>query len=156
MAWDCLPDLVSLGAQKCFREFTIRLTDRAEESVDHAYFANLIAKAILFRRTEKLVSTLQLGGYRANVVAYVVALLSRRSRQRLDLVAIWRYQRLSANLEDAILDLAPRVHGILLGAPGNRNVTEWAKKPACWERVHCMAWQLPVAVTRELTSTGPA
>jgi hypothetical protein len=156
MAWDCLPDLVSLGAQKCFREFTIRLTDRADQSVDQTYFANLIAKAILFRRTEKLVSTLQLGGYRANVVAYVVALLSRRSRQHLDLAAIWRHQRLSANLEDAILDLAPRVHGILLGAPGNGNVTEWAKKPGCWERVHGMVWQLPAAVIRELTSTGSA
>ena len=156
MAWDRLPHLVSLGAQKCFREFTIRLTDRADQSVDQAYFANLIAKAILFRRTEKLVSSLQLGGYRANVVAYVVALLSERSKRQLDLAAIWRHQRLSANLEDAILDLAPRVHGILLEAPGNGNVTEWAKKPACWERVHGMAWQLPVAVTRELTSTGSA
>ena len=91
MAWDRLPHLVSLGAQKCFREFTIRLTDRADQSVDQAYFANLIAKAILFRRTEKLVSTLQLGGYRANVVAYVVALLSETQqaapRSRRDLAA---------------------------------------------------------------------
>ena len=156
MAWDRLPHLVSLGAQKCFREFTIRLTDRADQSVDQSYFANLIAKAILFRRTEKLVSTLQLGGYRANVVAYIVALLSERSKRHLDLAAIWRHQRLSANLEDAILDLAPRVHGILLEAPGNGNVTEWAKKPACWERVHGMAWQLPATVTRELTSTRSA
>lgn len=156
MAWDRLPHLVSLGAQKCFREFTIRLTDRADQSVDQAYFADLIAKAILFRRAEKLVSSLQLGGYRANVVAYVVALLSERSKRRLDLAAIWRHQRLSTNLEDAILDLAPRVHGILLEAPGNGNVTEWAKKQACWERVHGMAWQLPAALTRELTSTGSA
>jgi len=156
MAWDRLPHLVSLGAQKCFREFTIRLTDRADPSVDQAYFEGLIAKAILFRRTEKLVSSLHLGGYRANVVAYVVALLSERSKRRLDLAAIWRHQRLSGDLEAAILDLAPRVHSILLEAPGNGNVTEWAKKQACWERVHRMAWQLPAAVTRELTSTGSA
>jgi hypothetical protein len=156
MAWDRLPHLVSLGAQKCFREFTIRLTDRADQSVDQPYFADLIAKAILFRRTEKLVSTLQLGGYRANVVAYTIALLSERSKRHLDLAAIWRHQRLSASLEDAILDLAPLVHGILLEAPGNGNVTEWAKKPACWERVHGMAWRLPAAVTRELTSTRSA
>jgi hypothetical protein len=156
MSWDCLPHLVSLGAQKCFREFTIRLTDRVNSSVDQAYFEDLIAKAILFRRTEKLVSSLHLGGYRANVVAYVVALLSERSKRRLDLAAIWRHQRLSVNLEAAILDLAPRVHSVLLEAPGNRNVTEWAKKQACWERVQRMAWQLPAAVTRELTSTGSA
>lgn len=156
MAWDRLPHLVSLGAQKCFRELTLRLADRADQSVDQAYFESLIAKAILFRRTEKLVSSLQLGGYRANVVAYVVALLSERSKRRLDLAAIWRHQRLSAGLEDAILDLAPRVHAILLEAPGNGNVTEWAKKQACWERVHGMPWQLPAAVTRDLTSPGSA
>jgi hypothetical protein len=156
MSWDCLPYLVSLGAQKCFREFTIRLNDRADPSVDQAYFEDLIAKAILFRRTEKLVSSLHLGGYRANVVAYVVALLSERSKRRLDLAAIWRHQRLSSNLEAAVLDLAPRVHSILLEAPGNGNVTEWAKKLACWERVDRMAWQLPAAVTRELTSRGSA
>jgi AIPR protein len=152
MAWDRLPHLVSLGAQKCFREFTIRLTDRADQSVGQSYFEDLIAKAILFRRTEKLVSALQLGGYRANVVAYVVALLSERSKRHLDLAGIWRRQRLSTNLEEAILGLAPRVHDILLEAPGNGNVTEWAKKPACWEHVHGMAWQLPATVSRELTS----
>src|SRR5712692_8809311 len=154
MVWDRLPHLVSLGAQKCFREFTLRLADRANPSVSQAYFEELIAKAILFHRTEKLVSSLHLGGYRANVVAYVIALLSDRSKRRLDLAAIWRHQRLSANLDDAILDLAPRVHDILLEAPGNGNVTEWAKKQACWERVHGMAWQPPAAVTRELASAG--
>lgn len=156
MSWDQLPHLVSLGAQKCFREFTIRLTDRADLTVDQTYFEGIIAKAILFRRTEKLVSSLHLGGYRANVVAYVVALLSERSKRRLDLAGVWRHQQLSANLEAAILELAPRVHSILLEAPGNGNVTEWAKKQACWQRVHRMAWQLPAAVMRELTSAGSA
>ena len=156
MAWDRLPHLVSLGAQKCFREFTIRLTDRAAFQVDQAYFTDLIAKAILFRRSEKLVSGLELGGYRANVVAYVVALISDRSKRRLDLAGIWRHQRLSANLEDAILNLAPRVHAILLEAPGNGNVTEWAKKQACWERIQGMTWQLSAPLTRELTSPGTA
>jgi hypothetical protein len=156
MAWDRQPHLVSLGAQKCFREFTLRLADRADQSVDQAYFESLVAKAILFRRTEKLVSSLHLGGYRANVVAYVVAVLSERSKRRLDLATIWRYQRLSASLEDAIFDLAPRVHAILLEAPGNGNVTEWAKRQTCWERIHRMAWRLPAAVVRELTSPGSA
>jgi len=156
MVWDRLPHLVSLGAQKCFREFTLRLADRANPSVSQAYFVELIAKAILFHRTEKLVSTLRLGGYRANVVAYVIALLSDRSKRRLDLGAFWRHQRLSAGLEAAILDLAPPVHAVLLEAPGHGNVTEWAKKPACWDRVRGLDWQLPAAVTAELTSAASA
>ena len=156
MAWDRLPHVVSLGAQKCFREFSLRLADRADPSVSQAYFERLIAEAILFHRTEKLVSTLRLGGYRANVVAYVIAVLSDRTKRRLDLGAIWRHQRISAALEAAILDLAPRVHAILLEAPGHGNVTEWAKKPACWDRVRGLDWKLPAPVMGELISGGSA
>ncbi len=108
----------------------------------------------MFRRTERLVSSLQLGGYRANVVAYVISLLSERSRRHLDLESIWRHQRLSAELGAAVLDLAPRVRSILLDAPGHGNVTEWAKKPACWERVLGMSSQLPDVVMAQLASPG--
>jgi hypothetical protein len=154
MSWDQLPHVVSLGAQKCFREFTLLLAARPDLPVDQAYFQDLIAKAILFRRTEKLVSSLQLGGYRANVVSYVIALLSERSRRRIDLAAIWRHQRLTAELDNAILDLAPRVHGLLLQAAGQGNVTEWAKKPACWERMRRQVWQLPDALAQHLAPAG--
>ena len=42
------------------------------------YFERLVAKAILFRQTERLVSAQHYGGYRANIVAYTVAYLSQR------------------------------------------------------------------------------
>lgn len=152
MTWDRLPHLVSLGAQKCFREFTLRLADRADPSVDQSYFQDLVAKAILFRRAERLVSDLRLGGYRANVVAYTIAVLSDRSKRRLDLGWIWQHQRLTPELEDAIMELAPRVHAALLDAPGRGNVTEWAKKLSCWEGVRNSSWQLPTAVRGQLSS----
>ena len=154
LSWDQLPHVVSLGAQKCFREFTLLLAARPDLPVDQAYFQELIAKAVLFRRTEKLVSSLQLGGYRANVVSYVIALLSERTGRRIDVAAIWRHQRLTAELDNAILDLAPRVHGLLLQAPGQGNVTEWAKKPACWEQMRRQTWQLPDPLVRQLAPAG--
>ena len=73
--WDQLPFYVSEGAQKNFRRFTVRLDQHKGKLPDEAYYHNLIAKAILFKRTEKLVSQQQYGGYRANIVTYTLAFL---------------------------------------------------------------------------------
>ena len=65
--WDQLPHQVSEGAQKNFHKFMLRLKDYKNFVPDEAYYRNLIAKAILFRQTEKLVQKQKYGGYRANI-----------------------------------------------------------------------------------------
>ncbi|MGC5322412.1 AIPR family protein [Micromonospora arida] len=155
MAFDQHPHLVSLGAQKCFTEFTLRLVGRSDKTVTTAYFEDLVAKAILFRDAELLVSGLRLGAYRANVVAYAIALLSERTEGRLNLASIWRLQSLSPAVTGSITDLAPRVRQVLVDAPGSGNVTEWAKRQACWEQVRRIDWQVPAALKAELRA-GPA
>ena len=70
--WDQLPHWVSEGAQKNFRKFMVRLGERKGFVPDENYYYNLIAKCILFRRTEKLVQQQQYGGYRANIVTYTL------------------------------------------------------------------------------------
>ena len=70
--WDQLPFYVSEGAQKNFRRFTVRLNQAKNKLPDEVYYQHLIAKAILFRQTEKLVSRQQYGGYRANIVTYIL------------------------------------------------------------------------------------
>ena len=65
---------------------------------DQGYFENLVAKAILFRSSEKLIGSLQLGGYRAQTVTYTLAKLLHVTGQRIDLRAIWRSQELSSAL----------------------------------------------------------
>jgi hypothetical protein len=134
-AWASLPHVVSLGAEKNFRDFTVRLADRGKVDVTEEYFQRLIAKAIVFRQTERLVSALRFGGYRANIVAYTVAYLSNATAQRLDLGQIWRQQRLSPELEVAITAIASAVHPVITNPPRGGNVTEWSKKKECWEAV---------------------
>ena len=46
-SWMQFPYLVSLGAEKNFREFMLRLPPHAANSVDPGYFSELVAKAIL-------------------------------------------------------------------------------------------------------------
>jgi len=139
--WNQLPHLVSKGAEKNFIDWTMsRSRSTLPESQD---FERLVAKAILFRATEKIVSRLQLGGYRANVVTYALAWLSRETSGRLDLDAIWRKQGLDGCVTDALSEIAREAFDYLTETAGSRNVTEWAKKPECWEGFKTTAIQIP-------------
>jgi hypothetical protein len=133
--WAKLPYKVSFGAEKNFREFTLQIQDGAEPNVDKAYFQDVIAKAILFRRAEKIVQAEKFGGYRANIVTYSLAYLACRHASQIDLDRIWKSQDISAKIADAITRTCREIHAAIVDPPGGRNVTEWCKKEACWDRV---------------------
>ena len=150
-SWDQLPHLVSLGAEKNFNHFTMRLAQRGRFLVTQEYFERLVAMAILFRRTERIVSDQQFGGYRANIVTYTIAYLAYRTSQQIDLDRIWLEQNISDALAEAIESTCYSVREALIDAPGSGNITEWCKKPACWRRVRELDLWLPRKLTRELT-----
>jgi hypothetical protein len=134
-AWAAQPHIVSLGAEKNFRAFALRLGERGRIAVTLEYFQRLIAKAILFRRTERIVSLQNFGGYRANIVAYSVAYLSHATEQRINLDQIWRSQKLDSALEMTIAAVARAVREVIIAPPRGGNVTEWSKRKECWEAV---------------------
>jgi hypothetical protein len=148
--WDQLPHIVSRGAQKNFAEFTLRLAARHRGEPDAIYLRHLIAKAILFRRAERLVSAQKFGGYRANIVTYTLAYLSHATAQRVNLDRIWDRQDVSEALQEAITDISYPVYRTLTSPPGGANVTEWAKRDACWQRIRALDIKLPGALDSEL------
>lgn len=152
-SWDQLPHLVSLGAEKNFRHFTIRLAHRGRFQATQAYFERLVAKAILFRRAERIVSSQHFGGYRANIVTYSIAYLAYATSQRVDLDGIWREQAISDALAEAIEAICTPVREALVDAPGSGNVTEWCKKEACWHRVRQLGIILPRRLRQELVES---
>lgn len=132
-AWEQLPHETSRGAQKNFTLFTTRLA-RDPVTPDIAYFQRLVAKAILWKQTERLITGERFGGYRANLVAYTIAKLSHLTGSRLDLDAIWRRQRLDPRLEEVIVRLSHVAWRVLVSeAPPGANITEWAKSERCWQ-----------------------
>ncbi len=141
--WEQLPHLVSLGAQKNFCRFTDRLVERGAFEVGEDYFRRLIAKAILFKRAEKLVQTEQFGGYRANIVTYSLSYLSHVTAQCVDLDTVWKEQSVPSVLQETIVLIARQVHQIITNPPAGGNVTEWCKKEACWRRVRELEIDLP-------------
>ncbi len=149
-SWNQLPYYVSEGAQKNFKRFTIQLSERGHFVPDENYYHRLIAKAILFRRTEKLVQEQQYGGYRANIVTYALAYLSFKTAQRIDLESIWKTQTLSVALENDIVAISRVVHKIITNPPGGANIGEWCKKVKCWETIKEQTFCLSTELTGEL------
>lgn len=142
--WDDHPRLVNLGAQKNFAAYAERIGKEWEKSHDvfnEIYFKRAVARAILFRATERIVSAQPWynGGYRANIVAYTLALLgeiSKRKNESMDFLGIWRSQMVDTTLEKAIAIVAGEVNQIILmPQQGVSNITEWCKKDACWRQI---------------------
>jgi hypothetical protein len=148
--WVQLPHIVSLGAQKNFKNFMFRLKERGKFTPDQKYFEHLVAKAIIFRSTEKIVSAQKYGGYRANIVAYTIAWLSHKTAQRIDLNAIWKKQEISSILQEAIVIVSKYAFEHICRTAGNANVTEWCKKILCWQRFKEVEINLPTEFHKEL------
>jgi hypothetical protein len=150
--WHELPYKVSFGAEKNFREFTLRLQEEKPIAVDQSYYQQLIAKAILFRSAEKIVQEQKFGGYRAQIVTYTLAYLIHITGRRLDLNRVWREQGLAIGLEDAVRKTSHAVHKVITTEAGGRNVTEWCKKEDCWTAVKQLRVALPAEFTAQAIS----
>lgn len=152
--WDQLPYQVSEGAQKNFKKFTIRLNERGKFVPDSNYYERLIAKAIMFKRTEKLVQQQQYGGYRANIVTYTLAYLSFVTAQRIDLDRIWKEQQLTRALEYDIVEVSKFVHSIITNPLGAANVGEWCKKKQCWDVIKEYKYTISPELENELVDVS--
>jgi hypothetical protein len=101
----------------------------------------MVAKIIIFRALEKAVPRQEWypGGYRANIITYGIAKLvfdGTKSRRPLDLASVWTAQSVPDTLMSDLLAACESAADVLTSPEsGMKNVTEWAKKPACWEAV---------------------
>lgn len=142
--WDDHPRYVNLGAEKNFARYAARIGkewDKSSDSFNEAYFKRAVARGIIFRATERIVSAQPWynNGYRANIVAYTLAVLSeltRRKEKSLDFQRVWNAQAISPVLESTIAVVASRVNDDLLRPmQGISNISEWAKRETCWARM---------------------
>lgn len=142
--FSCLPHIVSLGAQKNFTEFAKNIGKKwgnNGDSFDELWFKRLIARIILFRAMEKLVSNADWyqGGYRANIVTFGLAKVVydlQHIDKVIDFDLIWKNQTLPAQLNLALLEAGKIAQDVITSPPkGIQNASEWAKKEICWKWV---------------------
>ena len=156
--WEGKPDTVSKGAQRNFADFAANIGkewDKNPNYFNEMYYQHIVAKAIVFRKVEKLISEQEWyqGGYRANIVAYAIAKLGLETDGLVNFNNIWRKQDITQNMSEALATISKAVHDVIIAPPTNmRNVTEWAKKQACWKRVQELRIDLPIRFKKELVT----
>lgn len=137
-----LPYIVSKGAQKNFADFAKDIGSqwaKSEAAFDELWYQRLVSKLIVFRSLERAIpkQVWYPGAYRANIVTYAIAKLSSDAAEKglsIDLDSIWRSQSVSSDLEYALFCSAKSAADIIMNpVHGLTNITEWAKKQACWE-----------------------
>ncbi|NGX87413.1 AIPR family protein [Rahnella sp. Lac-M11] len=142
--WDEHPKWVNLGAQKNFTQYASRIAQEWKSKSEHFneyYFKRAISRGIIFQCTEKLVSSQDWynGGYRANIVAYTLAFLSeccKKIEMDINYDKVWKEQSISNGMINTLKLLSSHVNKILLSpSQGISNISEWAKKEACWEEI---------------------
>lgn len=134
-AWNGQPYRVCLGGQKNFQHFMQRLKDQPPSPPDEAWFRSLIATAILYRTTERIIRQMAFPAFRSQIVTYLVAGLSQRTGGRIDFEGIWRRQAISSELEELLRSWAPKIDEVLRATAGQRNPGEWFKREECWKAV---------------------
>lgn len=136
--WNMRPYDVCRGAEKNYDLF-VKDIKRENPTITAAYFKKVVAKGILFKTVDGIVKSHDLGGYKANMNAYILSSLSFLSERSLDLTYIWENQDVQEEVLDKIEELVPIVWEHLTGgsASGNQssNVGEWTKKPECWNKL---------------------
>lgn len=151
-AWDQLPNVVSLGGQKNFVQWTQRMRETKAKTwkPDEKFYKELIAKAILYRDVTQIAKSLP--DLRAQIVAYVVAALAFRTGGHFDLMHVWQEQRISTRLESLVRSWTEEISkGVRESAArrGLSNYSEWCKKADCWKEIQKQPLAIPTDMPPE-------
>lgn len=142
--WLQYPYIVSKGAQYSFSHFAEQITDRLEKDklcITERYFKDAIARVILFRETEKIVSKAKWydGGFRAQTVAYSISYLSyeiEKHNKFLNFNLIWENQSLPKSLIVLLERISQEVYYKIIKPPkGYANIGQWVKQKSCWDDI---------------------
>lgn len=99
----------------------------------------MIAEAVLFKKTNALVRPM-FPAFQGNIATYLVSLLANRLGDRIDFETIWARQDISPALRQQLQAWAVEVNDVLHRSSGGRMISEWAKKPECWEAVRVASY----------------
>ena len=129
------PHIVVRGSQKNYAYF---LKYNSNEKIDNIFFENAVAKAILFRSSEKIygVKPNALGDMRYITVPYSIGWLHYKLVPLyLDWYKIWKNQELSYVLKDTLRNIMVKVEQFIKDTAPGSLYGEWAKKEECWNQI---------------------
>jgi hypothetical protein len=160
-----LPHQVSTGAQKNFIQFAEWASaawEKDETVFNERFFRQIVCLNILYKKLDYIVkhATWYEMGYKAQVVTYALAYLFHRISVEcpdrvFDFKAVWNQQGVSHTTEIELEKIAEAMYNHLV-APDRevQNVTEWAKREACWKKAKEISVPFSAKFKQELVSTA--
>lgn len=156
LAWDQRPHIVSRGSQKCFAVFHDIVEKRQlNYQPDEQFFRRLVSRRILYDGIDRLVRSRGYGGYKAQIVAYTMALLSHLTARRFNFDEIWKTQAVPERFRAFLIAIADAVHRVISEPPNGKDVTEWYKSPGCWNACQELKLRIPSDLCREFDALPP-
>lgn len=152
--WNGCPDVVCKGAQKNFIDFAKIIGKEWEKQSDvfnETFYHHAMAKAIIFRSAEKIVTAqpwYQGGGLRAAIVSHAISKLAhdvKKINREINFESVWRAQGLSSSLESALAIVSSAINEAWIG---QSSILEWAKQPACRTQVEKLEIDWPADLRR--------
>ena len=139
-----LPHQVSAGAQKNFMKFANWAVEKWEKNntvFNEEFFKRIVAINIIFKKLDIIIKKAPWYelGYKAQVTAYTISLLlyiikKHFSDMSFDFRNVWNRQSVSDSTALQLADIAQKVYEYLIDPRREvQNVTEWAKREACWK-----------------------
>lgn len=138
------PDIASAGGQKSFSQFAMWVTkqwDNNDTSFNEGFFRRVVSLAIIFKESDRIVKHQPwYNSYKANIIAYAISKIfyivkNEYPDKSVTFKNIWLKQSLSLAWINQIEILSKVMYDHLIdNSRLIENVTEWAKKEACWEQ----------------------
>ena len=143
--WDLKPHKVATGAQKNFSNFMAELKSAGYKDWEpnKEYYVKLVALIIIYKAIEKEIRSQQFPAYRSTIAIYLLAFISLKAETSLDFDYVWQNQSISDGFAKMISKLAPIIDRSIRKAAGALNVTEYAKKEACWNEIQNTEFSIP-------------
>lgn len=93
MSWEQEPHIVCKGGELCYSTFFKKVV-QSKMSINEESYKKIIAQLILFRTIDAYYGKngINLVGYKANMIAFTMAVLSSISKKAIDMLSIWNEQ----------------------------------------------------------------
>lgn len=148
-AWNELPHIVSLGAQKNYAAYIDELTAKEQAGTytepDADQWKRIVALAILYKSLFSI-SKKKFKAFQGIITTYTISSFAYNYRDSVDLMEIWKQQKLPFGLTEMLTKWAEKIEQALYSSAQGRMLSEWAKKEACWDAVR----NFSVSMTRSL------
>ena len=165
--WRMNPYEVKKGAQanlKLLGEVIAEEYDKDETQFKHAFYRELIAKAILFKGADSTILKSnwykEESGFKAETVTYTLAFLRHlliNQNKDINLSRIFKNQSLSRTLSEQIKVLGEFVRQRILDPAfrrGQGNPSEFCKSPKGWEAFKSLNFDLEILTKSDVLSTA--